>query len=138
MKVLSVSPNQDDHDALERFLCRSKCIIYQAHTLASGVATLRKNWVPLVVCERDLSPGSWKEMLEQITLLAKPPYLIVTSCLADERLWAEALNLGAYDVLPKPFEATEVERIVGSAWLHWNWQYGVPIEPLKAANAAAP
>ena len=76
-------------------------------------------------------------MLEQIALLAKPPYLVVTSRLADDYLWAEALNLGAYDVLPKPFETAEVERVLGSAWLHWNWHYGSPIEPLTAANAAA-
>jgi hypothetical protein len=35
----------------------------------------------------------------------------VTSRLADERLWAEALNLGAWDVLAKPFDADEVIRI---------------------------
>jgi CheY-like chemotaxis protein len=37
-----------------------------------------------------------------------PPMLIVTSRLADDYLWAEALNLGAYDVLAKPFDASEV------------------------------
>jgi len=36
----------------------------------------------------------------------------VTSRLADERLWAEALNLGAYDVLAKPFDSTEAMRVV--------------------------
>jgi len=48
-----------------------------------------------------------------------PPLVIVTSHLADERLWAEALNLGAYDVLAKPFDAIEVGRILGLAWQHW-------------------
>lgn len=136
VKVLSVSPMQDDHDTLERFLCRSKWIIHKAFTLVSGVALLREKRAALVVCERDLLPGSWKEVLEQITLLPKPPYLIVTSLLADEYLWAEALNLGAYDVLPKPFDSAEVVRAFSSAWLHWNRQYGVAIEPLKTAKAA--
>jgi DNA-binding response OmpR family regulator len=138
IKLLSVSPNQDDHRALERLLCGSNWAICKANTLASGVVLLRGNKFPLVVCEQNLFPDSWREMLEQIALLAKPPYLVVTSRLADDYLWAEALNLGAYDVLPKPFETAEVERVLGSAWLHWNWQYGVPMEPLKAANPAAP
>jgi FixJ family two-component response regulator len=43
--------------------------------------------------------------------------LIVTSRLADEHLWAEALNLGAYDVLAKPFDQEEVIRVLSSAWL---------------------
>jgi DNA-binding response OmpR family regulator len=45
--------------------------------------------------------------------------LNVSSRLADDYPWAEALNLGAYDVLAKPFEATEVIRIVSLAWRHW-------------------
>jgi hypothetical protein len=35
-------------------------------------------------------------------------------------LWAEALNLGAYDVVPKPFDSHELSLIISFAWLHWN------------------
>ena len=41
-----------------------------------------------------------------------PPALIVTSRLADERLWAEVLNLGAFDLLSKPFDFDEATRII--------------------------
>ena len=57
--------------------------------------------------------------MENILVLPDPPVLIVTSRLADEYLWAEALNLGAYDVLAKPFDASEVIRVLYSAWRHW-------------------
>ena len=43
----------------------------------------------------------------------------MASRLADEAFWAEVLNLGAYDVLMKPFDATEVFRVVSLAWLSW-------------------
>ena len=36
----------------------------------------------------------------------------------------EALNLGAYDVLAKPFHPKEVMHTVGSAWRNWNGQNG--------------
>jgi DNA-binding response OmpR family regulator len=58
-------------------------------------------------------------MLEVLTPLSNPPFLIVTSRTADERLWAEALNLGAYDVLAKPYNQAEVIRVVSLAWLLW-------------------
>ena len=58
-------------------------------------------------------------MVEALAFLPDPPYLIVTSRQADERLWVEALNLGAFDVLQTPFNAAEVTRAVGMAWLHW-------------------
>ena len=50
--------------------------------------------------------------------------MIVTSRSADERLWVEALNLGAYDVLAKPFDRDEVLRSVSMAWLNWNRKFG--------------
>jgi DNA-binding response OmpR family regulator len=73
-----------------------------------------------------LPPGSWKDVLEQVAILPDPPSLIVTSQLADERLWAEALNLGAFDVLAKPFDSAEAMRVVGAAWRAWGWQVRFP------------
>jgi len=80
---------------------------------------LQKSRFPIVVTERDLSPGSWKDLLDHSAGLPMPPLLIVTSRMADERLWAEALNLGAWDVLAKPFDAQEVCRVVEGAWRSW-------------------
>jgi hypothetical protein len=37
-------------------------------------------------------------------------------------LWAEALNLGAWDVLAKPFDHIGVIRSVKSAWQRWHDQ----------------
>jgi DNA-binding response OmpR family regulator len=85
-------------------------------TLAAALSALAKRKFEVVVCERDLQPGSWKDVLEQAVILPDPPPLIVTSRLADEHLWAEALNLGAYDVLAKPFDRMETIRVVDAAW----------------------
>ena len=41
--------------------------------------------------------------------------VIVTDPQADARFWAEALNLGAYDLLAQPFYAPEVRRILYNA-----------------------
>jgi DNA-binding response OmpR family regulator len=58
-------------------------------------------------------------VLDQVTILPDPPSFIVTSRLADERLWAEALNFGAFDVLAKPFDRAEALRVIGAAWRAW-------------------
>lgn len=50
--------------------------------------------------------------------MPSPPLLIVISRLADEHLWAEALNLGAYDVLAKPLNHTEIVRVLNLALNH--------------------
>jgi len=133
--LLSVGLIEEDHASLEGLLQCSQCDLRPTckwklnacPTLASALAALRKDRVPVVVCESDLQPGTWKEVLEELRALPYPPLLIVTSRLADERLWAEALNLGAYDVLAQPFDAMEVTRIVGMAWLRWKSRYGIPL-----------
>ncbi|HYW47181.1 MAG TPA: response regulator [Bryobacteraceae bacterium] len=137
--VLSVSPVKQDHTLLQGILNRreSKWVLNKRATLRSALTTLRQRRFPIVICECDLLPGSWKAVLEQLSRDPVHPYLIVTSRLADDRLWAEALNLGAYDVLAKPFDSQEVSRVVDSAWHHWrNTNFGgtgaVP-EPLPAA-----
>ena len=58
-------------------------------------------------------------MLVRFTELSNPPLLVVASRLADDRLWVEALNLGAYDVLAKPYVSREVVRTFSCAWLRW-------------------
>ena len=73
----------------------------------------------VIVSEKDLSDGSWKDVLEAAAAREHPPLVIVTSRLADEYLWAEVLNLGGYDVLAKPFDQDEVRRTVTLAWQHW-------------------
>ena len=85
----------------------------------SAVPVLRCQTVAVVLCESRTVSGTWREMLETLDLLNDRPLLIVTSRIADESLWAEALNLGAYDVLAKPYDAVEVDRIVGWACSHW-------------------
>ena len=123
--LLSVSPSQHDHDTLASLLGREQWTIHKALSLRSASAFLQAHDVPLVICEHDLLPGKWTELLDVIRLLLIPPFLIVTSRVADDYLWAEALNMGAYDVLAKPFDLTEVTRILSSAWLHWQQQYRV-------------
>jgi len=133
--VLSVSSNDEDCASLERIFKSGWTVIASA-TVASALAVLRETPIPIVMCDCDVSSGTWGEMLDHISLLPDPPLLIVTSRLADERLWAEALNLGAWDVLAKPFDAKEVMRIAGIARQHWQDRQGVRTEQRKSANGS--
>lgn len=129
--VLSVSQNGADDGRLERIFRESALTHYTNSewtlvtrpTLPSSVSVLRETPISIVLCESELFPGTWREVLEQIQLLPDPPLLIVTSRLADEHLWAEALNLGAYDVLTKPFDAREVIRVLNAARHYWQHRH---------------
>jgi FixJ family two-component response regulator len=89
----------------------------------------------IVMCEHDLSPGSWKELLDFVQRLPAPPPVIVTSRMADERMWAEVLNLGGYDVLAKPLNSEEVVRTVTSAWSLWQHRFQVQMRAESSQTA---
>ena len=80
---------------------------------------LRSSRPCVIVCERNLPDGGWKDVLEVTASLPSPPPVVVTSRLADEYLWAEVLNLGGWDVLAKPLDEQEVSRTLILAWEHW-------------------
>jgi DNA-binding response OmpR family regulator len=94
-------------------------------TLTQGLRQAESQSVPVIVCECDFQDGNWKLLLDRVRMLVRPPRLIVTSRFADERLWAEVLNLGGYDVLLTPFDADEVRRVVSYAVDSWHLEADV-------------
>jgi CheY-like chemotaxis protein len=142
--VLSVSPIEEDHFALEQLLgetgwpapAAAPSQLSRTATLTAALVALRRAEYAVAICERDLGDASWKDLLECTRGLMNPPLLIVTSRLADEYLWAEALNLGAHDVLAKPFEPAEVTRVVSLACLRWQRerQPGIRFRPTTLSS----
>jgi CheY-like chemotaxis protein len=130
--VLSFSPAESDHGVLERTFRESSLTLYpncrlalrRGRTIASTVAALRAHRIPIVLCDLDGQAEAWREILQASRDLPAPPCVIVTSRVADDRLWAELLNGGAFDLLAKPFVRSEVIRIVHSAWVHWYNRHG--------------
>lgn len=117
-RILSVSHLVEDHVALRRLFEGTGWATSEAYCCREALAAIAELDLDVVFCEASLPDGNWKDILEDFSRRENPPYLIVTSRLADERLWAEVLNLGGYDVLAKPFDAEEVCHIVGLACGH--------------------
>lgn len=97
----------------------------QAQNCGEALPLIGRDIHQVIISERDLPDGNWKDVLEAAASRKNPPVLIVTSRLADEYLWAEVLNLGGYDVLAKPFNPDELRRSVSLAWQHWQNGHGM-------------
>jgi len=113
--LLLVSPHQEDHAFVGRVFSKSSWTMLSATTLQEALELIGRHEVAVVIAERRLDDGCWKTMWEQLTAGGVPPMLVVTSQDADNHLWAEVLNLGGYDVLAKPLDEEEVERVVSGA-----------------------
>jgi DNA-binding response OmpR family regulator len=120
--ILSISAVPEDHHSLSDILNESHWRIVKSRTCKEAITRLCRRYMPVVICASDLPDGTWRDVLDQIKTLTRPPGLIVTSRLADDYLWGEVLNLGGYNVLAKPFRESEVKHVVASLWMNAHGQ----------------
>lgn len=118
--LLVISCFEEDHARMAHVFGESNWTVRGVRTCREAAVLMREDPPPVVICERDLPDGNWKDIPGELTLLAHAPSLIVTSRLADEYLWMEVVNLGGYGVLAKPLAEREVRWAVDSAWRYWN------------------
>lgn len=114
MAVLLLTESERDCVCLADIARESGCPLHVAGTLNEARPALRDPALEAVICDRDLPGLDWKQILVETSAL-----LIVISRLADERLWAEVLNLGGYDVLHKPLDPQETRRVLFLARQQW-------------------
>jgi two-component system response regulator HydG len=119
VRVLLISPFDEDHQYLQSILKHSNWRQYGARTQKESFELLREDLTPVVICESQLPDGGWREVLAELARMPRPPLLVVISRMADDRLWSEVLNLGGYNVLAKPLDTQEVFHVVGLAWMLW-------------------
>lgn len=113
--ALLVGDYQDERLQVNEIFQRSGWRLLEAPDRRHALHHLDRNVVHVVIADSDTAKWNWKRVLRDLHRRTHPPQLVVTSRLADDGLWSEVLNLGGYDVLVRPLEAEEVERVVAGA-----------------------
>ncbi len=113
--LLFVSPHREDAHRLSQMLSQLPLVFDHVPDLQQARAKLRKSRYGVILTEAGLPDGSWLDILSLAQGMAPGTEVIVTDPHADARFWAEALNLGAYDLLAQPFYESEVRRILYNA-----------------------
>jgi DNA-binding NtrC family response regulator len=114
-KVLFVSGNRKDARTLARMLQSVPLAVDHAPSIQIARTKLTQGDYEIVLTEACLPDGKWLDVLHLVRDSGQPTEVIVTDPRADSEFWAEALNLGAYDLLAQPFYEPEVRRILCSA-----------------------
>ena len=89
--------------------------LFEARDGRRAIGWLERNAVQVVIAEGRTADAGWQGLLDALRDLPDPPQLVVTSRTADDYLWSEVLNRGGYDVLPRPLNRDEVERVIAGA-----------------------
>ena len=119
ISILLVGPLDSCRSALRNMLTPPQWEIREAASYGEALGILDNRRIAVTICDTEIADGNWQVLLANLQNRANPPNLIVSSRLADERLWAEVLNLGGYDVLVQPFDRGEVLRVARMAWVAW-------------------
>ena len=120
VSALAVGATSEDQTNLENIFTEWGWKLHRVSTRSEAHTFLDGNPVGVVISERELPEGGWRDMLDDLQQRSDPPALVVTSRLADESLWAEVLNMGGYDVLAEPLDHEEVTRVVSAAARHFD------------------
>jgi DNA-binding NtrC family response regulator len=118
VSVLALLQSHGDRQCLSHIFSHSNWDLHFASSLSEVQSFLRDATVGVIITDCRLSGGAyWTDDLHFIQKLAVPPLLIVAD--RSPNVFAEVVNLGGYDFITKPFDFTEVIRIIGAAWLTW-------------------
>jgi len=119
IQVLAILSSEGDRQSLGDVFVHSNWRLQFVGTLNELRESLKSTQLGVVITDSCLSDCGWKAVLETADRMEGQPSVIVSSRLADDRLWTEVLNLGGFDVLVMPFERAEVLRCVALAWHAW-------------------
>jgi DNA-binding NtrC family response regulator len=115
--IAFVSKSEADYRTLREVAGLVSRSVVSCADVQEARKAIRQHDPEIVVCEAQVREGgNWQELLEEVQ--AAQSLMLVVSRHADERLWAEVLNLGGFDVLALPFDPDELRRALWSALRH--------------------
>jgi DNA-binding NtrC family response regulator len=114
-QVLFISGSPEDARRISEMLHALPIHVQHAGSLKQARTHLGQTRFDVILTEAALPDGSWIDVLHLARECPEDTQVIVTDPHADAHFWAEALNLGAYDLLAQPFYEPEVRRILHNA-----------------------
>jgi len=112
--VLVVDDEDSVRQSMHRIFRRS-CQVFEAGDAARALVALRRHAVDVVILDVRLPDSGGTELLEKIRAMDDSVEVILVTAVREIRTAVEAMKLGAYDYLTKPFDVDELRAIVGRA-----------------------
>ena len=115
IRVLIVDDEKDIRDASERILTKMGFEVVKASRGDEAIQILPEKQVSIVLLDLKMPGLDGIEVLKQIQAMDKDILVIVITGYATVETAIEAMKLGAYDFIPKPFEPDHLRIIVNRA-----------------------
>jgi PAS domain S-box-containing protein len=113
--VLIIDDERDIRDGCERILTRMGCAMAKAQDGPSGLTTLAQDPPDIVLLDLKMPGMDGLEVLARIKQTHPQVLVIVITGFATVETAIEAMKLGAYDFIPKPFQPDQLRLTVARA-----------------------
>jgi DNA-binding response OmpR family regulator len=110
--ILVVDDEEEIRILLARFLNRKGFTVLSAGTLQEGIHVFRQKSPEIVFLDMNLPDGNGLKELKSFNNPAKDNRIIMMSAFDNQEVRNEAMNNGAYDFLSKPFNVSELYKLV--------------------------
>lgn len=114
-QILVVDDERGMRDLLEIMLTREGYGVTVAESGKKALALLASKHFDLVLCDIRLGDLSGLDVLHEARKLDPPPVVVMISAYATTETAVEAMNQGAFDYIPKPFDNEELKATVKNA-----------------------
>jgi len=128
MTILLASERDDDHQTLQALLHNTRWTVARALSWGDAASFCGRVIKPVILVDRYFQGSDWRFTLSSMVNLESNSCLILLSDVSDQYLWNEVVQLGGFDVLARPFQRSDVLRILEFAQRHC----GNPWPPLHS------
>lgn len=114
--LLIVDDEQSLREMLEILLTREGYTVQTASNGPDALELFTKTLFPVVLTDIRMRPMDGLSLLKEIKALRPQTEVIMISAYANQETAVEAMNEGAYDFFPKPFDNQELKQVIRDAF----------------------
>ena len=115
--VITIGDEATVFRPVQRALRPTGWAVAHASCLEEAIAYLRSNVAAVAVAEAGLVGDDWSTLVSSLRGMADAPEVVLVAW--NELPIEEALRAGAFDVVQRPFEHSDLLWAVATAWHNW-------------------
>lgn len=108
--VVLISRDVADHEAVRSALQGSFLRLVSIVSLSDRMPPVED--AGIILWDAEFRAESWKTMLAWLKTMPHRPRFVLLTSVPNTTLWAEAINVGADDVLAKPLAPAEIRHVI--------------------------
>lgn len=113
MKAIIFEDEKTIRNVLRRILEKESVEVLDFDSGKDAISTIRREKPDFIFLDIGLKDSNGFDILKQVNTIDERPYIVVISGHSEHRFIIEAMKLGAYDYITKPFDIERIKSVIG-------------------------